>query len=927
MRIYLFLIFFCLACPHVIAQSKLIVAESFQKKGLINSATFEVIVPYLYQNIEEGSDGTFLASQEKDAKGETLYVYYDAKGKEFLRYKSQTSTYSPFSEGLAVFGNFKDDIASYEYGYINKKGQIIVQPKYTALSNFIEGVGVAKAKDRIMLIDAEGKIITALDTNYSYVSEFSEGRAFAIYGYAIGSDYFPLPYPSKSDYLPFEGEIVMIDKQGKIVADFRENKNITNAKKFQQGLAVVVKTDPNYYRDTIHQPPLFGVVDRAGKFILPLEYAHIEIEPTGTVLATRASGEVMLFDKAGKPILNQGETKPYYVISPLFGGRFRFIQENSQEKRWGVMDMSNNNKMVVPMQYEEIYFRPPTDFWAIPQWNLLKVEADNPDGSWETTHTAKEGKVDFYTYTRVVNSDKIMKVYHRPQSMNSLLAFQLDQKWGLIEQFTIKTAGFDAIEPFAWTMPSDLIGVQKRGKWGYLNTKGEEAIPFQYDALTAFENGITPVRKGKKWGLIAKNNKPITAFDLDSIVLPKYSFEAQYLYRKNHTNAHFQAQKNGFWGLIDAQGKTALPFEYLELDTKDPHYFVAKHKTGKIGASDYAGKILLPYEYDEIVAKYEESSDLFLPENVIFVAIKNNQRGLVNLKNEILISFEYDEITPFLTLSDAWYIKKNQKIGIYKAGKIALPTEYDKIEIVGDYIKIWQAGKLGLLRKDFTQVLPCAYQDIGNYYSFYDKYPNPIPFKQNGLLGIFSKDWKVLIEPMFEDIEMYNENIVIAKKGGKYGVTNMENKGILPFEYDVIEYRYDESAHLRLAKNNKEGIASLKGEIKVPLTYDEIGHFTLDKGLYMGAKQKGKWGYINQKRKFVIPAVYEDAKLFEKIGGVPHAIVRKNGKWGVINAKNKVIIPFQYDDMRWEEFEKGALYVTEGEKGKYIDLAGKEIKK
>ncbi|TAE17736.1 MAG: WG repeat-containing protein [Bacteroidetes bacterium] len=931
MRVFVF--FFCiyLACTEAVAQGKLIIAESFEKKGLLNRATLDVVVPYLYDAIAEGNDGSFLAYQTPDQTGNSLYVYYDAQGKEFLRYNNR-NLYAPFHDGVAVFGNIDkdanpaDETMTYKYGLINKKGQVILSPTYLEILNFREGIGIATKETQKFLLNTEGKAVVSLDTTYSIVSPFSEGRAFAI-AEQFGLAYPPVPYDFAHGYMSHLGKLVMIDKQGKAIADFSQNEKILTAQSFRQGLAVVGKPRIDY-DGFENQETVFGVVDRAGKFVLPLEYTHIDIEPAGTILATRATGEVVLYDKTGKSILNGGETKPYYTISPLFGGRFRFVRENSQEKGWGVMDMSNNLTMVVPMEYEEVYFRAPTDFWAVPKWDFLKAEIDNPDGSWETAHYAKEGKVHFYTYTRVVKSDKVFRIYDRYQTTifdtegnHSLVAFQLDNKWGVIDQFSIKASGYDGIEPFAWTMPNDLIGVQKRDKWGYINTAGEEVITPQYEAVTPFEQGATTVRKNNKWGLIGKNNKPLTAFEFDTITTLAYSFDATRLDRKTPNKQTYNARKNGFWGILNAQGKTIIPFEYTKIEAQD-NYFIGTNKAGKVGISDHTGKVLIPYQYDEWVQKFDNYTY-----NPIFCLRQNAKVGLLNLKNEILIPFEYQDIKPAQGQADTWLVKQNGKTGIYKNGKIALPTQYDKIEFIGAYIKVWQAGKLGLLTQDFRQVLPCEYEDIGNYYAFTREYYEPIGFKQNGLTGLFGRDWKVIVPPLYESIDVYADNTAVVKKAGKYGLITTENKVILPFEYDEIVYCFNETAYLRLTKNGKEGIGSMKGELTIPLVYDEVGHFTLATGAPMGVKQKGKWGFINEKRKMVVPAVYEDAKLFEKIGGKSLAIVRKNGKWGVIDTKNKVIVPFQYDEMRWQEFEKGELYVQVGEQGKYIDLQNKEVKK
>ena len=57
-------------------------------------------------------------------------------------------------------------------------------------------------------------------------------------------------------------------------------------------------------------------------------------------------------------------------------------------------------------------------------------------------------------------------------------------------------------------------------------------------------------------------------------------------------------------------------------------------------------------------------------------------------------------------------------------------------------------------------------------------------------------------------------------------------------------------------------------------------------------KRYGKYGFIDQTGKVVIPLKYDDALYFNE--GL--ASVKRNGKWGFIDKDGKVMIPLKYDD-------------------------------
>lgn len=59
---------------------------------------------------------------------------------------------------------------------------------------------------------------------------------------------------------------------------------------------------------------------------------------------------------------------------------------------------------------------------------------------------------------------------------------------------------------------------------------------------------------------------------------------------------------------------------------------------------------------------------------------------------------------------------------------------------------------------------------------------------------------------------------------------------------------------------------------------------------YVAMEIGGKWGYVDLKGKIIIPAEYDDAKVYSS--GL--FAVKKNDKWGYVNSKNEIVIPFKY---------------------------------
>ncbi len=47
--------------------------------------------------------------------------------------------------------------------------------------------------------------------------------------------------------------------------------------------------------------------------------------------------------------------------------------------------------------------------------------------------------------------------------------------------------------------------VIKNGKYGWLNSKGKEVIPLQYDSASYFREGLVSVMKNDKYGFVNQN--------------------------------------------------------------------------------------------------------------------------------------------------------------------------------------------------------------------------------------------------------------------------------------------------------------------------------------------------------------------------------------------------------------------------------------
>lgn len=118
------------------------------------------------------------------------------------------------------------------------------------------------------------------------------------------------------------------------------------------------------------------------------------------------------------------------------------------------------------------------------------------------------------------------------------------------------------------TFLEGLAPIQVNGKWGYIASSGEFAIPAQFDAADDFNEGLAIVRAGRKYGVIDHQGKPILP--------PTHDFIGHY------SNARAVFAQNDQFGFLDRNGAIAIsPAFDRASDFSEGLAFVATRRGGR----------------------------------------------------------------------------------------------------------------------------------------------------------------------------------------------------------------------------------------------------------------------------------------------------------------------------------------------------------
>ncbi|WP_241331320.1 WG repeat-containing protein [Chryseobacterium arthrosphaerae] len=233
--------------------------------------------------------------------------------------------------------------------------------------------------------------------------------------------------------------------------------------------------------------------------------------------------------------------------------------------------------------------------------------------------------------------------------------------------------------------------------------------------------------------------------------------------------------------------------------------------------------------------------------------------GYLNLKNEVVIPFQYEHATNFW--NGLAYITRFTDENAYEGvinekGALVLPMEYEKLYIQHPhhYAIVQKKGKYGIITLNEQVILPLEMDHIETF-----GYDQLFECTQNQKIGIYDvKSGKFIIPLELDGIE---ESFIVDTKPG--------------YEY----YVFIKNELQALVKHQNGSITFLTGYI-----YDHIDHTGMSENRVM-VMMNGLWGATDVDGRPVIPCEYEWSHHMGngKIKG------KKNGKEYILDLNGAVL--------------------------------------
>ena len=290
--------------------------------------------------------------------------------------------------------------------------------------------------------------------------------------------------------------------------------------------------------------------------------------------------------------------------------------------------------------------------------------------------------------------------------------------------------GFEKVMSFS----EGLAAAKKDGKWGYIDTMGNVVIPFQYNSVQAFSEGLAWVRLENSSGSTYQYGAVNTQGNL---VIPFTEYELT----EPFSNGLSLVCKNDKFGYVDKTGKIAIECQYFRAQSFSEGFAVVTNEEWISGYIDTNGTLVIPYCYN--TANSFSSGLAFV------------DSGYINTNGEYAIEHKYYYSSVF---SEGLAMVCNRegnslilKGYIDRTGNRVIDCTFDYGTIFTEgYAAVKKGEKWGCINKNGDLIIPINYEEIG-----------------------------------YEG-RTFSNGIAIVSLDGKRGIIDMNGNALLPCEYDYI---------------------------------------------------------------------------------------------------------------------------------------------
>ncbi len=614
-----------------------------------------------------------------------------------------------------------------------------------------------------------------------------------------------------SKKLPYNSNIVygVINAKGKAEIAFQYHKLIVNGDQL-----IASKNEEGAF--------LYGILDDRSKPVLPLKYDRIEI-------LTEQLYEVYLDEKIA--VCNaQGDNLTDFTLDSVHLNNDKYIITYQNGKQ-GIINVASQKVMH-------------------PQYKSVSLDNENIRGQH------------FQKWSAFDNTNHLITTYHYDQILPkgiSIYSVSVGDAQALIHESDSLLTPFSDVEIQAHF--GKWIAIKKDGKSGVMDFEGNTFLEPVYDSIK-YEKGVflvkTKTHGERGWSMVNDSGKVKT----DQVYQ-----EIDWL-----GDSYFKAKRDGFWGIVNTQGKETIYCKYDSIVQYTEGKLLVKF-LGEDGILNLDGsweilpqqkdieivdpmRYLIRSPYGSYVAFYPETKD-FTAEYFLY---KHGERylektldqkfGLLNEKGKRVIKPEFNEISK-LQEDSIYYAKADKGYSfITKSGEILISGDNRFQEIrpmAEEFIGVKIDDRWGFVDMNGKLRIANQYENIGPFNE------GLAPIKILGRWGYIDKREDIIVQPVYDTVYRFEGGLCEVVKKGKFGLINAAGQIALECEYDNI--KRIKSGGFLIERDGKIGLVNKEGRLKILPRFDHVKD--LSNGFVI-AERKGKYGLLSNNGVSIIPMIYEN---------------------------------------------------------------------
>ena len=394
-----------------------------------------------------------------------------------------------------------------------------------------------------------------------------------------------------------------------------------------------------------------------------------------------------------------------------------------------------------------------------------------------------------------------------------------------------------------------LVTVYKDGKAGCIDRSGSVAIPFEFYEIYGFSSvGYALAALGDdwssaRWGVIDRQGQWVIPAEWDDAVVRVPSWDDPGVPDEEKERLAI-VWKDGLAGILNMQGETVLPCEYVI-------WLIDSFQEGRLPVKREGAGYGYVNEHGEIVIPCQWTYGSVFSEGLARV-LDGMKSGYIDPDGHLVISLPDGWIARG-DFHDGLALVENDQ-GLYgyidQTGALVIPFQWEKADSFSESVaQVWQDGKCGFINTAGEIIIPFQWKDARTAQE-----GHIVVMDESGLWGMINLTGNLTVPCAYKEIDSIEQQVYqmadVIDGRTLYGLIGADGTVICPCCWSLVSSSATDGilqvclGYTRMADydawNGQEpttGFISINGDVIVPCEYDHgyyrNGYFTLIQDGYL----------------------------------------------------------------------------------------------